>query len=148
MGGELFGIDIMLVREIIHNFEYTSVDHAPEYVCGLMNLRGRIVTIVDLSARFGIKKGDGKSVDRHCVVLKTAGELKGSVPSETQTKMPDDLVGILIDNVDEVHPVEDSDTEPPPANMRGMDSRFLKSVVKLDKRLMVVLNVPESVSVN
>ena len=79
LGEDLFGLDILLVREINRHLELTRVDRTPEFVRGLMNLRGQIVTVLDLGIRLGI---GARAIEREssCIVLKTRGELERYPP--------------------------------------------------------------------
>ena len=135
-----FGIDILLIREINRNLELTPVDQAPEFVRGLMNLRGQIVTVLDLGVRLGL--GPRTITDEsRCVVLKTNEEL--SLNSELQTETCDDVVGLLVDRVGDMINVDSKDVEPPPANISGVDGKFLSGVIQLDQQLLVTLKTSE-----
>lgn len=142
----MFGVDIILIREIICNPEITPVDLAPELVRGLLNLRGQIVTIIDPSVTLGM----GKLVigpDAYCIILKTSAELANRADvNDITDNTSDDIVGLLIDSIGEVHEVSAKDIEPSPANLNGIDGKNLSGVFKLDKKLMMLLKVSHILS--
>ena len=147
LGEDLFGLDILLVREINRNMDITKVDRAPEYVRGLMNLRGQIVTVLDLGVRLDI----GARTIGHessCIVLKTRAELErhndAAEPDEGATA---DLVGLLVDRIGEVVAVDSGDIDPPPAHAGGVKGKYLDGVVKLDARLLITLDTHEVLSI-
>ncbi|MBD3419186.1 MAG: chemotaxis protein CheW [Chitinivibrionales bacterium] len=143
LGEGLFGIDVLLVREINRNLEITDVDPSPDFVVGLMNLRGQIVSVADLGVRLGLERRIiGKATC--CIVLKTDEELQRlrdeGLLSENTSK---DIVGLVVDKIGDMITVDDRNIEPPPANMNGVDGKFLGGVVKLDAELMATLKVAE-----
>ena len=141
LGENLLGINVLTIREINRHIEITPVDRAPDYVAGLMNLRGQIVTVLDLGVRLGI---GARPITEHscCIVLKTNDEIKrmtdiGLVIEETCP----DIVGLLVDSVEDIISVEDSQIEPSPANVGEVDGKFITGVAKQDGNLVVVLNL-------
>ena len=139
---QLFGVDVLLVREINQQMDLTQVQQAPDYVRGLINLRGHIVTILDLGIRLGIAP---RQIDQqsHNVVLKRDDELV-SVRSQGDRevlKTGPDAAGLLVDAVGDVVAVPESEVEPPPASIGEVSGRFLSGVVKLEGDLLVLLNV-------
>lgn len=143
LGRSLFGIDVLLVREINRNLEITSVDPSPEFVEGLMNLRGQIVTVIDLGVYLGLGKRE-RTKTTCCIVLKTEKELERihdeGLISENTTK---DTVGLLVDRISDMISVEENEIEPPPANMNGVDGKYLGGVIKLDSELLATLKISE-----
>lgn len=142
----LFGIDVLLIKEINRNLEITPVDRAPELVVGLMNLRGQIVTVVDLGIRLGLGKREITPKTR-CIVLKTTSELEhkkteGIVVDNTSN----DLIGLLVDGIGDMVTVEEEVIEPPPSNVSGVHAKYLEGVVKLEKNLLVTLRISEILS--
>ncbi len=141
LGDILFGIDILLTREINCNVEITPVALAPEFVRGLMNLRGQVVTVVDLAVRLGLGR-QPLGATSACLVLKTLAEIKKSgLQAATNDATLPDLVGILVDRIGDVVAVDEVDIEPPPAHVGGVERRFLAGVVKLADSLLVTLRV-------
>ena len=121
---EEFAVDILDVREINRMMEITRVPHAPEFVEGVINLRGQVIPVVDLRKRFGLEAGERDKNTRIVVV-----ELGAKV------------VGFLVDSVSEVLRVSTSLVEPPPALASGIEADYIRSVVKLEDRLLVLLDL-------
>ena len=144
LGRHLFGLEVLLVREINQQMDITPVQHAPEHVRGLINLRGQIVTIFDLGIRLGLAERK-ISQHSHSIVLKTNDELNVVQKREGRSDLTtnEDTIGLLVDEIGDVVEVNDSEIDPPPANVGEIDGRFLSGVVKLERELMVVLDVSE-----
>ena len=141
VGEDLFGIDVLLVREINRNLEVTPVDQVPDFVYGLLNLRGQIVTLVDLGVQLGLGKTT-TSADTCCIVLKTNQELEKYKSEGFDTEeTSNDIVGLLVDRIGDMVSADDSAIEPPPANANGIDSRFFDGVIKLERELLVILKI-------
>jgi purine-binding chemotaxis protein CheW len=124
IGDEEFGVDILHVQEINRMLEVTRVPNAPEYVDGVINLRGRVIPIIDLRQRFGMQRREHDKNTRIIVV-----ELSGRV------------VGFVVDAVREVLRIPRSVTEPPP-NLVGVGrEEYITAVGKLDDRLLILLDL-------
>ena len=117
----LIGIDIRDVREINRVLDVTPVQHAPDYVKGLINLRGNTVTVFDLGKRLGLGALT-VSEESHNIILKK------------------DAVGLLVDNIGDVIETNEVMIESPPANMGGVDGKFVDGVLKLDEDLLLILS--------
>ena len=147
IGNARFGINILMVREINRHLEITPAERAPEFVRGLLNLRGQVVTVIDLGVRLGL----GPRVitpESHCLVLKTSSDLAvhqkaGLLDDDTSN----DVIGFLIDRVGDMVTVGEKDLEPAPANISGVDGQFLLAVAKLEDGLMVALKTREILDV-
>jgi purine-binding chemotaxis protein CheW len=122
----LFGMDILKVQEINKNMQRTKVPHAPEYVLGIINLRGRIVTIIDLGRKLGLDPSQLSEENRNIIV-----------------DCQDELTGLLVDRIADVVSVDSSKVLPPPTNVRGTQGRFFEGVFKTDNGLVAILNVEE-----
>ncbi len=124
LGDLLAGIDIRQIQEIDRHLELTTIPHAPECVRGVTNLRGEVVTVLDLRT---ILELDKVPVTRACrnVILDHHGE----------------QIGLLVDRVADVVTVRSDEIEAPPANVGGIDSRFFRGIVKLNDDLLVLLDV-------
>ncbi len=145
--GSLFGIDVLLVREINRNLDITTVDEAPPCIAGLLNLRGQIVTVLDLSVKLGLEKRTIGERSR-CIVLKTNAELENHRAQGFRLpKTSDDIIGLLADDIGDMVQIQDGETEPPPANLGSIDGRFLAGVVTLDHNLMATLKMDEILAV-
>lgn len=139
----LYGVDILTVREINRQLDLTPVPHAPEYISGLINLRGQIVTVIDLKRRLGMGRWlPGKP--HHNIILKSESDLRATVVrSASQAVALADKVGLLVDEIDDVCTVDDSEIESPPANASGPDGRCVTGVIKLEKTLLSLLSLKE-----
>jgi purine-binding chemotaxis protein CheW len=134
---QLYGIEILLIREINRQLEMTPVPHAANYIRGLLNLRGQIVTILDLNKRLGFE--DTMLSERsHNIILKTDQELQ-SINKELVTAP--DKVGFLVDDIQDVLIVSEEEIELPPANMGKVDGQFLSGVIKQSSKLVAILSV-------
>jgi len=121
---EEFGVDILTVQEIIRPVEITRVPHAPDFVEGVINLRGRILPIIDLRTRLGFPERDRDEDTRILVV-----------------ELEDQTVGFVTDSVREVLRVEESTIEPAPDLAVNIDTHFLRGVAKLEDRLLILLDL-------
>ena len=123
LGSERYGLDIARVYEIIRHQPITAVPSAPPFVEGVINLRGRIVPIVDLRARFGLGRTDATKATRIMVV--DAGV----------------MVGLVVDGVSEVLMVPAGAIEPTPALATGHDAAYLRGIARIDERLVLLLDL-------
>lgn len=121
IGDNLLGINILDVREINRILDITPVQHTPDYVRGLVNLRGQTVTVFDLGVRLGLPPREITS-ESHNVILKS------------------EPVGFLVDSIGDVVNADETEIKPPPANIGKIESEFVEAVVKQDKELLVVLS--------
>ncbi len=143
LGQNLYGIDIMMVREIINDPQITPVDGARDIVRGLLNLRGQIVTALDPATPLGLEETNLLTEDAYCIILKTTDELVSiGATDEGEIKTSDDIAGFLVDRVGEVYDVDEHEIEQAPSNLNGDERKLYAGVVKLDDDLMMILNVP------
>jgi len=124
IGSETFGLPISLVHEIVRPPEITNVPHAPEYVEGVMNLRGRIVPVIDLRRRFGGSPGEHTGKTRVLVV---------DVDSRA--------VGLMVDSASEVLRISDAQIEPPPNVFSDEGTNFVTGVAKYEGRLIILVDL-------
>lgn len=124
IGEEEFGVDILKVQEINRMVEVTRVPNAPEYVDGVINLRGKVIPIIDLRRRFGMPRKEKDKNSRIIVV-----ELTGKV------------LGFVVDAVSEVLRIPGSVTEPPPAIIAGIKAEYITAIGKLENRLLILLDL-------
>jgi len=124
VGRVLLGIDIRKTEEINRQLDLTPVPHAPAWVRGVVNLRGEVVTVLDLRTILGFEPAALTVASRN-VIVRTDSE----------------QVGLLVDRVADVVTVPVDEIEPPPANVNGVDGRFFNGVCKLESALLVVLDV-------
>lgn len=142
---EMFSINIRLVREINPHLDITPARTAPAFVSGLVNLRGQIVTVIDLGARLGLGARTINE-DSRLVILKTNEELAGLSACSLQTS--DDKVGLLVDRISDVINPTDADLESPPPNLSGVVSEFLCGVCKTDGRSIGILDTQSLLTIN
>ncbi len=129
IGEEEFGVDILKVQEINRMLNVTRVPNAPEYVEGVINLRGKVIPVVDLRKRFGLPPKEHDKNTRIIVI-----ELSGKT------------VGFVVDSVKEVLRIPKSVTEPPPALATNINSEYITAVGKLDDRLLTLLDMERVLS--
>jgi purine-binding chemotaxis protein CheW len=118
LGGESYGIPVLAVREIIRLCPITPVANMPPHVRGVINLRGKIIPLVDLRARFHLPTADEH--DRNCIVVAQLGG--GSGASR--------LYGVVVDGVEEVASFAPADIEPTPDFGGAIDVRFITGMAK------------------
>ncbi|MBD3346533.1 MAG: hypothetical protein GF401_15875 [Chitinivibrionales bacterium] len=141
LGDGMFAVNVLLVQEINRNLEITNVDPSPDFVIGLMNLRGQIVTILDLGVRLGLEKQQ-RGYGSCCVILKTNADIKLlDAINDVNGQTSEDIVGLLVDNVGDMIEVEDSEIEKPPANVNGVESVYLRGVIKRDEQLVALMDM-------
>lgn len=122
--GEEFGIDILKVQEIIRPVAITRVPNAPPFVEGVINLRGRIVPVIDARKRFGLEPRPMAETSRIVVI-----------------ELGRETVGFVMDAVREVIRVDPAVIEPAPELAVGVDADYIRGVAKLEDRLLILLDV-------
>ncbi|NTU60092.1 MAG: purine-binding chemotaxis protein CheW [Deltaproteobacteria bacterium] len=120
----LFGVDSTLVQEVVLMGEIRGVHHAPGYVAGIRNLRGRIVTVVDLGVKLGLG-GVVRGPEARILIVDWEGE----------------PVGLLVDTVDETIALGETALEPPPPNLHGTQQRVLQGVCRNGGSLVGLLDL-------
>lgn len=138
IGHDLFGTNILQIREVIENPPYSPVPHSPDIVLGLMNLRGQIVTLIDTATSLGVET-DPANPPRTCIILKTDEELSRVERSSFIEAVGGDAVGLLVDRMGEVVEVPNQNIDRSPANASAGQSAFILGVAKLDQQLMTLL---------
>ncbi|MCX6153635.1 MAG: chemotaxis protein CheW [Candidatus Kapabacteria bacterium] len=124
LGDEEFGIDILRVQEIIRMVDITRVPNAPSFVIGVINLRGKVIPVIDLNLRMALNTSELSNNSRIIVI-----EFEGKV------------VGFLVDKVNEVLRIDKSITEPPPQMVGSVNSDFITGIGKLENRLLILLDL-------
>jgi purine-binding chemotaxis protein CheW len=130
LGTEEYGIVITKIREIIGVMEITAVPHTPDFIKGVINLRGRVIPIIELRMRFGmeVKPYD----DRTCIIVV-------DVPGPTGTVQ----VGMLVDSVSEVINITNQDIDPPPDFGVSTDAENIIGMGKIKGKLKILLDVDQ-----
>lgn len=121
-----YGVDIMLVREIKGWTGVTRLPNTPEYLCGVMNLRGIIVPIFDLKCRF---TGQSATVTTNSVIIILALENRN--------------IGILVDAVSDILDIPGSEVKPPPETDVQVGAKFISGLISLEKRMVVLLDIQQ-----
>ena len=123
IGKETYGVDISTVREIVRVEEITRVPGTPEFVLGVVNLRGRILSVVDLGHRLGLAPSTVTTSSRILV-----------------TQLDGVSVGFLVDAATEVAKIAAEQVEPPPTFTGSVDVEYLEGVAKWGEELIIILN--------
>jgi len=129
LDGETYGINVMQVQEVLRYTEIAPVPGAPNYVLGIINLRGNVVTVIDTRKRFGIKPSE--IADQTRIVI---------IEAEKQ------VVGILVDSVAEVVYLHASEIETPPNVGNEENSKFLEGVCNRGGELLILVNLNKLLS--
>ena len=124
VGEALCGMDILKVQEINKLMEMTKVPQSPEYVTGILNLRGQIVTVIDLGNKLGLTATDLSDSTRN-IIVNSANE----------------YIGLLVSRISDVVPADMEKVEKPPANIGGVQGAYFKGVFKTKDRLIGILDV-------
>lgn len=123
-GAQEFGADIMAIREIRGWTETTPLPHAPDYVRGVINLRGVVLPVVDLKARLG--QGQSQANPKHVIVV---------VQAESRT------IGLLVDAVSDILTVTAGEIQPTPELARDAQSAFVEGIAVLSERMVTILGM-------
>jgi purine-binding chemotaxis protein CheW len=128
LGGEEYATDILTVQEIKGWDTVTRVPYSPDYILGVINLRGSIVPVVDLRVRFSLESAafDAATVIIVVHVAGTRGER---------------IVGIVVDAVSDVYSVPSESIQPPPDVMGSIDHTFVVGLANLDDKLLIILDI-------
>lgn len=124
MAREEYGIEITKVQEIILLGQITRVPQTPDFIKGLINLRSTVIPVVDLRRRFGLAAEEPTDETR-IMVVNVAGK----------------TLGVIVDAVSEVLRVSQEQIVPPPPTVTGVGHEYLTGLVKLDNRLLILLNI-------
>jgi purine-binding chemotaxis protein CheW len=138
LGGEIYALGILNIKEIIDYGRLTEVPMMPSFVRGVINLRGSVVPVVDLSARFG--KGHTSIAKRTGIVIVETSHIDDDNLSQD--------IGVIVDAVNEVVDINQQDIEPPPSFGLGIRPDFINGMAKRDNSFTILLNVNNLLSVD
>lgn len=124
LGGEEYGINILQTKEIIKPSKITNVPNTPDYVLGVINLRGQIVPVIDLRKRFAI--ADTEATEKQRVIT---------------IEVRDSLIGLVVDSVNGVVWLNMNELEPAPEIAGGIEQEFIEGVGKIEDRLLVIIDL-------
>ena len=123
LDNQQYAIAIQYVVDIINVQPVTRVPSCPEFVCGITNLRGKVIPIIDVRLRFG--KPPQEYTDRTCIIVVELGDIS---------------VGMIIDSVSEVITIEDEAISPPPSFTGSLDTRFIEGIGKTENGIKLILD--------
>jgi len=135
LGGEMFAVDILHVKEIIEYGSVTEIPMMPVFIRGVINLRGSVVPVVDLSARFGARRTEvGR---RTCIVIIEVSD--GTIEQD---------VGLVVDSVSEVLDISEADIEPPPSFGARIRADFIAGMAKMQGTFVILLDIDKVLDAN
>ncbi|PLX88200.1 MAG: chemotaxis protein CheW [Desulfuromonas sp.] len=123
-----FAVDVLKTREIVDLRAVTKVPQSPEFMLGVINLRGSVVPVIDLRLKFGMAKGE-VTQSTSIVVMDVL------VNGETV------VVGAMVDSVEEVMGLDDSQIEPPPRIGTRLNTEFIRGMGKQDEQFLIILDI-------
>lgn len=135
MAGEEYGVDILTVQEIRGWEPTTVIPNSPDYIKGVINLRGTIVPIMDLRSRFGLERVEYSPVTV-VIILKV------------ETDRGERVMGIVVDAVSDVHSISDSDTQNSPELIEDLNTEFIRSLVSVNDSMIILLNVQRLLTID
>ncbi len=122
-----YGVALMDIQEIRVWSETTPIPNSPDYMRGVINLRGQVIPIFDLRARFD--RGETQTTDKHVIVVLNAGER---------------VVGLLVDAVSDIISADDSDIQPPPSHQDSdINADYVEGLIDVDGTMIVALNITQ-----
>jgi len=128
LGEEIYGVDVLQVREVLDAVPVTKVPRSPEFMLGVINLRGSVVPVVDMRRKFGMEAAD-RSRDTCIVVMEIALEGETTV------------IGALADAVEEVLELTEAQIEPAPKLGTRLNTEFIRGMGKRDEQFIILLDV-------
>lgn len=134
LGREGYGIEILKVREIIGYMDITSVPRTPDHVKGVVNLRGQVISVIDLRSKFGMPAVD--RTDETCIIVVETTQIGGRKLS----------TGLIVDKVSEVLNIADSSIEAPPAFGSSVQTDFILGMGKIGNSVKILLNIDRVLS--
>ncbi len=128
LAGEEQGVEILKVREIVCMMKITAVPQMPNYVKGVINLRGKVIPVVDLRLKFGLEEIE--ATEQTCIIVVDVGM----------------EVGIIVDTVSEVMDIDGSNIEPPPPFGRSLDTSLILGMGKVHDEVKILLDIDKILS--
>ncbi len=130
LGKESYGIPILQVREIIGMMEITPVPKTPDFIKGIINLRGKIIPVMDLRCKFGMPEKEYN--ERTCIIV-----------VEIDINGLQKLLGVVVDMVSEVVSINASEIEPPPEYGQNAEHNFILGIGKIKDKVVIILDIEE-----
>ncbi|MBI1319518.1 MAG: chemotaxis protein CheW [Candidatus Hydrogenedens sp.] len=128
LGSEGYGLQILKVQEIIGIMPITRVPRTPDYLRGVINLRGKVIPVIELRRKFGMPPAE--ETERTCIIV-----------VQVETDDQPITMGILVDEVSEVIDIPERSLEPAPTFGRGVNSSFILAMGKLEDRVVILLDL-------
>jgi purine-binding chemotaxis protein CheW len=128
LGNEEYGLEILKVREIIGMMEITGVPQTPDYVKGIINLRGRVIPVIDLRLKFGLPPAE--YTERTCIIVVEVRGETGAIQ-----------MGIVVDSVSEVLNIIGDDIEPTPTFGTRLQTQYILGIAKVKGRVKILLDI-------
>lgn len=135
LGKEEYGVEILKVREIIGFMEITAVPRTSQYIRGVINLRGQVISVMDLRAKFGMESAE--QTEQTCIIVVEI--------SKAGRKLS---IGIIVDRVSEVLDIAEANIEDSPALGGDVDSDFILGMGKIGPSVKILLDIDKVISVN
>jgi purine-binding chemotaxis protein CheW len=133
LSGESYAISILRIKEIIQYGQLTEVPRMPNFIRGVINLRGTVVPVIDLSVRFG--KPPAPLGSRNCIII-----IDVEIEDETHS------VGVMVDAVNAVLEISDSEIEPAPRFGTNIHAEFIAGMGKINGKFVIILNIQQVLS--
>ena len=134
LSGEELAVPVLNIREIIRYGKLTRMPMVPEFIEGVINLRGSVVPVINLSAKFGLKKTEADK--RTCIIIMEIEMSKGNV-----------IMGIVVDKVLQVIAIPEGNIEPSPTLGANIQTNFIKGMARIEDGFIVILDVSKALSV-
>ena len=128
LGEEDYGLEILKVQEIIGMQEITKIPRTPDFVKGVINLRGKVIPVLDLRLKFGMAEADVSR--KTCIIVVQVQQVEAKV-----------IMGIVVDEVSEVLDISDREIEPPPAFGTRVDTDFILGMAKTENAVKILLDL-------
>lgn len=146
LGGETYAMGILSIKEIIEYGQLTDVPRMPDFIRGVINLRGAVVPVIDMGARFG--KQVTQITRRTCIVIVEVS-MSGGHGNEDEDQNDDKhVVGVMVDAVNEVLEIPSMDIEPAPQFGAKIRADFIEGMGKIDGKFVIILNIQQVLSVD
>lgn len=130
LGEEGYGVSILKVKEIIGMLDITPVPRTPDFIKGVINLRGKIIPVMDLRIKFGMEEKEYN--ERTCIIV-----------VEVNLKGTERLLGVVVDMVSEVVTISSDQIEPPPEYGMKLEHNFILGIGKIKERVVIILDIDE-----
>jgi purine-binding chemotaxis protein CheW len=128
LGNEIFGLNVAQVREILEYGKITKVPQTPNYICGVLNLRGGVVPVVDMRIKFGLEQSN--ITVNTCIIV-----VEVNIDNELS------ILGVVVDSVQEVFEIEAKQIEPPPKIGTRLKNEFIYGMGKHLEQFVILLNI-------